>query len=349
MIPKKLISKKVYSQIQALIVESQNAVSRTVNTTMVKLYWEIGRTIFEEEQKGKNRAEYGQYLIESLSQQLSVDYGKGFSATNLRKMRQFYEIFPIQQTLSVELSWSHYLILTKIEDQNARHFYMKECVGSRWSVRELERQASSLLFERLALSKNKKQVLALAHKGQDLQKPQDLVKDPYVLEFLGFKKEATLYEKDLESALVEHLQDFLLELGKGFSFIARQQRITLGGDHFYVDLVFYNRITKSFVLIDLKVGKLTHQDLGQMQMYLNYYKRTQKIEGENDPIGILLCAEKNDVAVEFTLPDGKPEIFASKYKFTLPTKKELKAEIQKERRSIENFSRQKQFLSPKKL
>lgn len=333
------LNQKLYSNIQSIIEASKNSVSRTVNTVMVKTYWEIGRLIFEEEQKGKNRADYGAYVVETLSKKLTKDYGKGFSEGNLRQMRQFYNTFPIRQTLSDELAWSHYLLLTKIENKKSRQFYMKECANSKWSVRELERQISSLLFERLALSKNKRQVLKMAHKGHELKNPSDLVKDPYVLEFLGLKQEATLYEKELESALIEHLQDFLLELGKGFSFVGRQQRITLGGDHFYIDLVFYNRITKSFVLIDLKMGKLTHQDVGQMQMYVNYYKRTQKIEGENDPIGILLCAEKNDVAVEFTLPEGKQEIFASKYKLTLPTKKELKNEIQKERKLLENFSR----------
>ena len=335
------INKKLYANIQSIIEASKNAVSRAVNTVMVKAYWEIGREIFEEEQKGKNRADYGAYIVESLSKQLTNDYGKGFSLTNLKQMRQFYVQFPIGQTLSGQLSWSHYLILSKIEDKKARQFYMKECANSKWSVRELERQVASLLFERLALSKNKKQVKALSQKGHELQVPTDLIKDPYVLEFLGLQKEAVLYEKKLESALIEHLQEFLLELGKGFSFVGRQQRITIDGDHFFIDLVFYNRITKCFVLIDLKLGKLTHQDIGQMQMYLNYYKRTQKIEGENDPIGILLCSDKNDTVVEFTLPDGKQEIFASRYKLSLPSKQELKTEIQKERKLLENFSRKK--------
>ena len=335
-----LLKKSFYGEIQNIIEASKHSVSRAVNLTLVKTYWKIGQLIFQEEQRGKNRADYGQYIIIELSKKLSRDYGKGFSSTNLKQMRQFYIQFPISQTLSGQLSWSHYLVLCKIEDKNSRHFYLKESENSGWSVRELERQVSSLLFERLALSKNKKKVLA--HKGHELQSPSDLVKDPYVLEFLGLKQEAALYEKELESALTEHLQSFLLELGKGFSFVGRQQRITLGGDHFYIDLVFYNRITQSFVLIDLKVGKLTHQDIGQMQMYLNYYKRTQKLENENDPIGILLCADKNDVAVEFTLPDGKQEVFASKYKLSFPSKDELKREIKKEKKLIENFSRKEE-------
>ncbi len=338
-----LFNQKLYSNIQAIIEASKKTISRSVNITMVKTYWEIGRLIFEEEQKGKNRADYGQYIITSLSKKLSKEYGKGFSSTNVKQMRQFYGRFPIGQTLSDQLSWSHYLVLTKIEDKKIRLFYLKECANARWSVRELERQVASLLYERLAMSKNKKQVLALSQKGHELQNPSDLVKDPYILEFLGLKQESGLYEKKLETALIEHLQDFLLELGKGFSFIGRQKRITIDGDHFYVDLVFYNRITKCFILIDLKIGKLTHQDIGQMQMYLNYYKRTQKIQGENDPIGILLCSDKNDTAVEFTLPEGQQKIFASKYKLTLPTKKELKTEIQKERKLLENYSRKKAY------
>jgi predicted nuclease of restriction endonuclease-like (RecB) superfamily len=334
-----VLNQKLYLNIQTIIESSKNAVSRAVNSAMVRAYWEIGRLIFEEEQKGKSRADYGSYIIESLSKQLIKDYGKGFSEGNLRQMRQFHNRFPIRQTVSDELAWSHYLILSRIEDKKTRQFYMKECVAAKWSVRELERQVASLLYERLSLSKNKKQALALSQKGHEISQPSDLVKDPYVLEFLGLKKESVLYEKKLETALIEHLQDFLLELGKGFSFVGRQQRITIGRDHFYVDLVFYNRIAKSFVLIDLKLGKLTHQDIGQMQMYLNYYKRTQKIQGENDPIGILLCSDKNDTVVEFTLPEGKQEIFASKYKLTLPSKKELKVEIQKERKLLENYSR----------
>lgn len=333
------LNQKLYSNVQAIIEKSKNTVSRAVNFTMVKAYWEIGRLIFEEEQNGKNRADYGTHLISSLSKKLSGEYGKGFSTTNLKQMRQFFVQFPKSQTLSDQLSWSHYLILLKIEEKKSRQFYQKECINSQWSVRELERQVSSLLFERLAMSKNKKGLLALSKKGHELQTPSDLVKNPYVLEFLGLKQEAKMFEKKLESALIEHLQEFLLELGKGFSFVGRQQRLKIGDEHFYVDLVFYNRITRSFVLIDLKIGKLTHQDIGQMQMYVNYYKRTQKIEGENDPIGILLCSDKDDTVVEFTLPDGKQEIFASKYKLTLPTKKELKAEIQKERKLLENYSR----------
>ncbi len=250
-------------------------------------------------------------------------------------MRLFYNAFQKRQTLSDELSWSHYLLLTKITELDKRSFYFREAIESKWSVRELERQISSLLFERLELSKDKEGVLTIAKKGHEITVPKDLVKDPYVLEFLNLKQNAALYEKDLESALIEHLEEFLLELGKGFCFVSRQQRITLDGDHFYIDLVFYNRIAKCFVLIDLKVGKLSYQDIGQMQMYTNYYKRTQMMEGENEPIGILLCSDKNDAVVKFTLPEENNQIFASKYKLYLPTEEELKSEIMRERDMIE--------------
>ncbi|MBF0298927.1 MAG: DUF1016 family protein [Oligoflexia bacterium] len=335
---KSLVTQKFYTNVCSILNEARTSISRAVNFEMVKAYWEIGKNIVIEEQKGKDRAKYGESLIQELSKKLAVDYGKGFSPTNLRKMRQIYLLFPSKKNLIPNLSWSHYLLLSKVENKNARNFYLKETVTTRWSVRELERQIASLLFERLSLSKNKKVILKLAHKGHEIAHPHDLVKDPYILEFLGLKQESLLYEKELESALIEHLRDFLLELGKGFAFIGRQQRITLEGDHFYVDLVFYNRIAKCFVLIDLKLGKLTHQDLGQMQMYLNYYKRTQKLEGENDPIGILLCSDKNDTVVKITLPEEQKDIFASKYKLSIPSEKELIAEIEKERKLLENYA-----------
>ena len=250
-------------------------------------------------------------------------------------MRMFYRAFSIRQTLSDQLSWSHYILLSKIEKEDIRVFYFNECIAANWSVRELERQISSLLYERLTLSRDKKKVLEISGKGHHITIPSDLVKDPYVLEFLGLKETESLYEKELEQALIDHLQEFLLELGKGFAFVARQKRITIDGDHFFIDLVFYNRLAKCFVLIDLKIGKLTHQDLGQMQMYVNFYKRTQMVEGENEPIGILLCSEKKEAVVKFTLPDNQKQIFASKYKLYLPTAKELKKELLREREIIE--------------
>lgn len=302
---------------------------------MVQAYWHIGRIIVEEEQHGEGRAEYGKAIIEEFAKRLACEYGKGFNKTNLWYMRQFYLAFQNLHALRGELTWTHYRLLLKIEKAKAREFYMHEAINSDWSTRELERQISSLLFERLALSKDKKGVFELAKIGHKITEPSDLVKDPYVLEFLGLEKHEKHLEKDIEQALIDKLQHFLLELGKGFSFVARQQRITLDGDHFYIDLVFYNRLTRCFVLIDLKVGKLTHQDIGQMQMYVNYYKRTQMTEGENEPIGILLCASKNDAVVRFTLPEGKKRIFASQYKLYLPTEKELKEELKREKRMIE--------------
>ncbi|MCT4593028.1 MAG: PDDEXK nuclease domain-containing protein, partial [Anaeromicrobium sp.] len=255
--------------------------------------------------------------------------------TNLKYMRKFYKSFPISQTLSDQLSWSHYLLLSKIDEVEKRKFYFEEAISSNWSVRELDRQISSLLFERLSLSKDKESTLQLANEGHKISKPEDLVKDPYFLEFLGLKQNFAFYEKDLEDALIKHLQEFLLELGKGFCFVSRQQRITLDGEHYFIDLVFYNRIAKCFVLIHLKIGKLTHQDIGQMQMYTNYYKRNEMMDGENEPIGILLCSEKNEAVVKYTLPEGQKQIFASKYKVYLPSEEELKEELIKERGIIE--------------
>ena len=302
---------------------------------MVDAYWNVGKMIVEEEQSGEYRANYGEMILKDLSRRLTIEFGRGFSVTNLRNMRQFYKVFQKHQTLSDELSWSHYLLLTKVKEDDKRLFYFNEAMNSKWSVRELERQISSLLFERLTLSKDKEEVLLIAKEGHEINSSKDLVKDPYVLEFLNLKPNIALYEKDLENALIEHLQEFLLELGKGFSFVSRQQRITLDGEHFFIDLVFYNRIARCFVLIDLKVGKLNYKDIGQMQMYTNYYRRTNMLEGENEPIGILLCSDKNDAVVKFTLPEDNNQIFASKYKICLPTEEELKLEIMRERDIIE--------------
>ena len=334
-IPINGIDENFYNNIRNTILKARTNIYKNINYEMVTSSWDIGKQIIEEELKGKNRADYGKQLIKLLSQRLTKEFGKGYSETNLRNMKIFYTMFQNYQTLSDELSWSHYIELSKIKDEIMRKFYYNECINSKWSVRELDRQKSSLLFERLTLSKEKDEVLAIANKGHEITKPDDLVKDPTVLEFLGLKENKRFLEKDLENALIEHLQEFLLELGKGFSFVARQQRINLGGENFYIDLVFYNRLAKCFVLIDLKTGKLTHQDVGQMQMYVNYYKRTQMVEGENEPIGILLCSEKNDVVVEFTLPEGNKNIFTSKYQLYLPTVEELKQTIEEEKKQIE--------------
>lgn len=334
-IPINGIDENFYNNIRNTIIKARTNIYKNINYEMVTSSWDIGKQIIKEELKGKNRADYGKQLIKLLSQRLTNEFGKGYSETNLRNMKIFYTMFQNYQTLSDELSWSHYIELSKIKDEIMRKFYYNECINSKWSVRELDRQKSSLLFERLTLSKEKDEVLAIANKGHEITKPDDLVKDPTVLEFLGLKENKRFLEKDLENALIEHLQEFLLELGKGFSFVARQQRINLGGENFYIDLVFYNRLAKCFVLIDLKTGKLTHQDVGQMQMYVNYYKRTQMVEGENEPIGILLCSEKNDVVVEFTLPEGNKNIFTSKYQLYLPTVEELKQTIEEEKKQIE--------------
>lgn len=326
---------KAYKDIKAILEKARSKAFRAVNTAMAQAYWYIGKVIIEEEQRGVARAEYGKGLIQGLAKRLSAEFGRGFDERNLWFMRSFYLTYPKVNALRSELSWTHYRLLLRIEKHQARAFYEAEAVSSQWSTRELERQINSLLFERLALSRDKKGVMDLASKGLEIKKPEDLVKDPYVLEFLGLEKHEKYLEKDVEQALIDKLQHFLLELGKGFSFVARQQRITLDGDHFYVDLAFYNRLTRSFVLIDLKVGKLTHQDIGQMQMYVNYYKRTQMAEGENEPIGILLCAGKNDAVVRFTLPEGKKQIYVSKYIPYLPTEEELRAEILREKKLIE--------------
>jgi predicted nuclease of restriction endonuclease-like (RecB) superfamily len=325
----------LYINIKNTLNNARRNVSRAVNFAIVDAYWNIGRMIVEEEQNGADRAGYGDYLIKSLSKKLTNEFGKGLSVTNLKYMRRFYNAFQKSQTLSDQLSWSHYLILSKIDGINKRKFYFNESISSNWSVRELERQVASLLFERVTLSIEKDEVLKFAKEGHKISKPQDLVKDPYILEFLGLKQNVALYEKDLESALINHLKEFLLELGKGFCFVSRQQRITLDGDHYFIDLVFYNRITKCFVLIDLKIGKLSHKDIGQMQMYTNFYKRTKMLEGDNEPIGILLCSEKNEAIVKYTLPEDNNQIFASKYKLYLPTEEELKAELIRERDLVE--------------
>ena len=322
---------QLFDRVSLIIEDAKHKIVHTINNTIVQSYWSIGKEIIEEEQRGQLRAEYGKSIINNLSERLTEQYGMNFNSRNLRFMRQFYKVYPNWNAVSSELSWTHYRFLIRIDDPVKRSFYEIECANNNWSTRELDRQINSLLFERLALSKDKESVLSLAKKGQQLATPDDLVKDPYVLEFLGLPQSERLLERDLESALIEHLQHFLLELGKGFSFVARQKRITMDVEHFYIDLVFYNYILKCFVLIDLKVGRLTHQDLGQMQMYVNYYRKEMMADDDNPPIGIVLCADKSEAVVKYTLPEGNKHIFASRYKLYLPTEDELKAEIQRER------------------
>ena len=321
---------ELYSQIASVLSKSRQFVVSTVNTTMVRTYFEIGRIIVENEQNGKSRAEYGKETLKNLSERLTKDFGKGFSVENLDRMRFFYRTYSNSSTLltNFELSWSHYLFLMRIDNPEERKFYEIECKNSNWSLRELRRQFDSALYERLALSKNKEGVKQLSKKGIVVAKPEDIVKDPYILEFLGLPEKAEYSESDLEQKLIDRLEKFLLELGKGYAFVGRQVRFTFDEEHYRVDLVFYNRLLQCFVLIDLKIGKLTHQDLGQMQMYVNYYDRFVKLEHENKTIGIVLCKNKNDALVEITLPKDNTQIFASKYETVLPKKEELKKLIE---------------------
>jgi predicted nuclease of restriction endonuclease-like (RecB) superfamily len=321
----------VYERVRRIIESTRGNIIRAVNTEMVLAYWYIGREIVEEEQKGHSRAAYGKGLLENLAGRLSVDFGQGFDVTNLWRMVQFYRTYPILGALRRELSWTHYRILMRVDDPQARSFYEVECVKNNWSARELERQKGSLLFERLALSRDKKAVMRLAQKGQELQTYQDMIKDPYVLEFTGLPPQGKLYETGVEQALIDNLARFLLELGRGFTFVARQKRITLDGDHFYIDLVFYNAILKCYVLADLKIGKLVHQDIGQMQMYVNFYDRELKAADDNPTVGLILCEDKKEAVVRYTLSKDNRQIFASRYKLYLPSQEELLRELRKDR------------------
>lgn len=312
-----------------LLEEARKKVYSHINQILVRTYWEIGRRIVEFEQKGGEKAEYGSKLLERLAEDLTEKYSKGFSRDNLEKMRKFYLTFPKSETLSRKLSWSHYCLIIRLEDKLARDFYTREVESENWGVRELDRQIDSRLFERIALSRDKKGVLALARRGQRIEKASDLVKDPYILEFLGLEERRKYSETDLEEKIITNLEKFLLELGRGFTFVARQKRITLEDEHFYVDLVFYNRILRCFVLIELKIGKLSHQDLGQLQMYVNYYDREVKQAGENPTIGILFCADKKKAIVEYTLSKENKQIFASQYKIYLPDKRLLQERLNK--------------------
>lgn len=294
------------------------------------MYWQIGRLIVEGEQEGKHRATYGKALIKNLSTQLVAEYGQNFSSRNLQLSRQFYLTFPIMNALSSQLTWTHYKALIRLDDADKRAFYLAETEKNAWTVRQLERQINSLLYERLLMSQEKENVLAIAQSQAQPTQPHQLIKDPMILEFLGLKPQASYYEHDLESAIITHIQEFLLELGNGFSFVARQKRILIEGDEFKIDLVFYNRLLQCFVLLDLKMDKITHQDLGQLQMYVNYYDRAIKESYENLTIGILLCADKNDAVVRYTLPENNTQLFASKYQLHLPTEQQLIDEIRKE-------------------
>lgn len=324
----------IFDNIKDLVINSRNKVYQTVNTEMLSLYWNIGKAIMEIQQ-GDERASYGDAVLEKLSQKLTNEFGKGFSSRNLRTMRKFYLIYPIWKTVSAKLSWSHYLELLKIDNVNKRKFYLNETINSNWSVRELQRQRNSLLYERLTLSADKEKILELSEKGQILKTSKDLVKDPFVLEFLDIKENTDYLESDLEKSILVHLKEFLLELGKGFMFVGSQVRITLEEDHFYPDLVFYNRLLRCFVIIDLKIGKVSHQDIGQMQMYVNYYDREIKQDGENPTVGILLSTNKNETVVKYTLPKDNKTIFSSEYKLHMPTEQELICAVEEEKKIFE--------------
>ena len=321
-----------YNQIKTILQSARERAYTQVNSIMVEAYWYIGQQIVEEEQKGKDRAKYGSYLIKELSLQLTTDFGKGFSQQSIRNMRQFYGCFPIRSTLWSELTWSHYKLIIRLKDERAREWYMQESVKSHWSVRALERQIGTFYYERLLSSKEKKPVVDEAiEKTKDLQlTPKDIIKDPYVLEFLDLKDNKSFRESELESALIEKIQDFLLELGRGFAFVARQKRIKTELSDFYIDLVFYNYILKCFVVIDLKRGKLTHQDVGQMDMYVRMYDDLEKGENDNPTIGIILCTDKDNTVVKYSVLNDNENLFVSKYQLYLPTEAELKAEIEKD-------------------
>lgn len=342
------INKELFHNIKSLIEEAQKHIVRNVNTTMLITYFEIGRMIVEHEQKGKRRAGYAEETLIQLSKDLTKDFGKGYSQTNLEYMRNFYLTYPKRISQSpigkshntkksqsligksqfpFSLSWTHYIQLLKIETEAERNFYEIEATQNHWSVRELQRQFNSAIYERVALSRDKKGVKVLAKKGQIIEKPTDALKSHYVLEFLNLKEDNRYSENDLETAIIDKLEHFMLELGKGFLFEGRQKRFTFEGDSFFVDLVFYNRLLKCFVLFDLKIGKLAHQDIGQMQMYVNYYDRKIKLPEENRTIGIILCREENKTVVEFTLPENNKQIFAKAYKQILPSKEELKKQL----------------------
>ena len=317
------------NQIRKIIEDARLNAVKSVDFHRVLMYWNIGRSIIEEEQQGKDRADYGKYLIKNLSRKLKPEYGTGFSVRQLELMRQFYRIFPIANALRSQLNWTQYRLLIRIEDKDKRKYYIAETIRNNWNSRQLERQINSHLYERLLLSNDKKRVMAIANGEQQPERAAEIIKDPMYLEFLGLKRESSYYEKDLERAIITNLQEFLLELGNGFSFVARQKRIHLDGEDFFIDLVFYNRLLRCFVILELKTHKLTHQDLGQLQMYVNYYDRTQKLTDENSTIGILLSTGKNDAVVKFTLPENNRTIMASQYNLYLPSKESLKNEMTK--------------------
>ena len=321
------LTEQFISDIRTIILSARESAIRSVDTVRVQMYWELGERIFIEEQKGQDRAEYGAYLLQNVALEIEKEFGSGFSVRQLERARQFYRTYPIATALRTQLNWYQYRLLIQIDDKDKREYYELEATNNNWTGRELERQINSGLYERLLLSNDKKAVLEVARKERIPESPTEIIKDPMVLEFLGLRPEATYYEKDLERALITNLQAFLLELGNGFSFVARQKRILLEDDEFFADLVFYNRLLRCFVVIELKTHKITHEDIGQLQMYVNYYDRNEKAPDENPTIGILLCADKNDTLVKYTLPENNNTIMASKYQLYLPTEKQLAEQL----------------------
>lgn len=315
------------TDIGQLLQQARHQVASAVNTTMLTTYWTIGQYIVEYEQQGNERAEYGSDLINRLSRDLTERYGKGFSKSNLLYIRKLYITFPISETVSHLLTWSHYFEILKLDDPLEMNFYIRQCEQEHWSVRELKREMKSMLFHRLALSTDKEGVLALAREGQQITKPEDVLRDPYVFDFVGLPELPIYKEGDLEDALMKNLETFLLELGKGFTFVGRQQRISIAGRNLYVDLVFYHRILKCFVLIDLKRGEIQHEDIGQMNLYLNYYKAEMNVEGDNEPIGIVLGANKDQLMMQYALQGINNQLFVAKYQLYLPSREELQSKL----------------------
>ena len=330
------VDNKLLSDVRQIIDTARANAIRSVDFSRVTMYWNLGRRIFEEEQQGKDRADYGARIIRGLAERLEPEYGSGFGIRQLEQSRKFYRLYPIAHTLYAQLNWSQYKLLISIEEADKREYYQLEAVNHCWTKRELERQIHSQLWERLCLSNEKEAVLALARKERIPETPQEIIKDPMQLEFLGLEKQPHYYENDLEQAIIDHLQDFIMELGNGFCFVARQKRILLEDDEFFIDLVFFNRLLKCFVIIELKTGKLTHQDIGQLQMYVNYYDRYEKTAEENKTIGILLCSQKNDSMVRVSLPEDNKTILAAEYKVHLPSEEQLLAEIRKAEEEYEN-------------
>lgn len=321
------LDEQFVSDIRNIIITTRTTAIRSVDFERVKMYWKLGERIFIEEQKGQDRAEYGAYLLQNVALEIEKEFGSGFSVRQLERARRFYRTYPIATALRTQLNWYQYRLLIQISDNDKREYYELETANNNWTGRELERQINSGLYERLLLSNDKKSVLEVARKERQPESPTEIIKDPMVLEFLGLKPDAAYYEKDLERALITNLQAFLLELGSGFSFVARQKRILLEDDEFFADLVFYNRLLRCFVIIELKTHKITHEDIGQLQMYVNYYDRNEKAPDENPTIGILLCADKNDLLVKYTLPENNNTILASKYQLYLPTEKQLAEQL----------------------